>query len=82
MSREEEGRARPASKRSRRRDGEAKATEVGEELYKGECGRHTLDNLGRLELQTDDLNVLTKRRTVKKGRDNIAVHYCVCGGVL
>ena len=60
----------------------AKATEVGEELYKGECRRHTMDDLGRLELQTDDLNLLVKKRTVKKGRANIAVHCWGCVGVL
>ena len=82
VSPEEDEWGRPAAKRSRRRDGVAKATEVGQELYRGECGKHTLYDIGRLELQADHQNMLVKRRTVKKGRKNIAVNCWGCGGVL
>ena len=69
-------------KRVRRNGGVAKITEVGEHLYKGECGKHTLDDVDSLKNETDSRYLLRKRPKKLKGKKNIAETCWGCGGTL
>ena len=69
-------------KRVRQHGKVADTTEVGEYLYKGECGSHTLDDVDRLITLTNTGYLLRKRKTLIKGRENIAENCWGCGETL